>query len=544
MIFGWFPVAEAEGAILAHSMRIRGQRFNKGRVLDSGDIAALLQAGHDRVMAARLEPDDVPENEAADRVARALLGNGMAAKPAFTGRANLIAGVKGLVVIDHERLDQINLLHEALTVATVEPFALVEPGQIVATIKIIPFAAPDHAIAKAEEIAADGGPIISAAALKPRRAALILTSHQQPHDKVLEKTRASVVARLEALGCRLGGEKQCPHDEDAIAKAARACAAQGLSPILVFGSSAIVDRRDVIPTGIERAGGTIDHFGMPVDPGNLLLLAHIGATPVIGLPGCARSLSLNGFDWILRRVVAGLAISRTDIMRMGTGGLLKDFAGRPQPRQAKTRMVSARAPRIAALVLAAGQSRRMGAVNKLLQDIDGQPMLVRTVDGVLKSHAAPVVVVTGHQRDDIESALAGREVVFTHNPDYSAGLSTSLRAGIDALSSGIDGVVVCLGDMPYIRPEHIDKLIAAFDPAEGRAICVPTFRGKHGNPVLWSTGFFPAMKELIGDVGARHLIGENSDLLCEVAIDEPAIFTDIDTPQALSAVRQNITDPK
>src|SRR5207247_3550875 len=164
--------------------------------------------------------------------------------------------------------------------------------------------------------------------------------------------------------------------------------AQGADIVFVHGASAIVDRRDVIPEAVVAAGGRVDHFGMPVDPGNLLLLGHVGDTPVLGLPGCARSPQVNGFDWVLERLVSGLPVGPREIMRMGSGGLLAEIPSRPLPRAAASPAPNAKpperapppGPRIAALLLAAGQSRRMGGPNKLLADIDGRPMVARVAE--------------------------------------------------------------------------------------------------------------------------------------------------------------------
>jgi len=253
------------------------------------------------------------------------------------------------------------------------------------------------------------------------------------------------------------------------------------------------------------------------------------------MPGCARSPKLNGFDWVLRRLAAGIPVTRRDIMLMGAGGLLKEFAGRPQPRDEPV-AAARQAPRIAALVLAAGQSRRMGATNKLLIDIDGAPMVRRVVETVLASRARPVIVVTGHQGDAVRDALDGLDIAFIDNPDYTEGLSASLRHGLGALAKrrNIDGALVCLGDMPEVGAAHLDKLIAAFDPLEGRAICVPTHNGKRGNPVLWASRFFAEIVAVAGDVGARHLIGDYAELACEVELADGGVLVDIDTPEALS----------
>jgi molybdenum cofactor cytidylyltransferase len=291
----------------------------------------------------------------------------------------------------------------------------------------------------------------------------------------------------------------------------------------------------VVPAAIEAAGGAVDHFGMPVDPGNLMLLGHHGPVPVVGLPGCARSPKLNGFDWVLQRFLAGLPVKPADVMGMGAGGLLKEISSRPQRREAAETASAPRAPRIDAIILAAGQSRRMGRINKLLAEIDGTPMVVRVVDAVRQSQARNIIVVTGHEAERVRAVLDGREVTFAENTAYADGLSASLTRGLGALAPDADGVLVVLGDMPAVRPSHLDHLIAAFNPIEGRAICVPTTAGKRGNPVLWGAAFFDEMAAVVGDVGARHLIGEHPDEVCEVAIDDDAIFLDIDTPDALTA---------
>ncbi|WP_086466559.1 NTP transferase domain-containing protein [Oceanibaculum nanhaiense] len=539
MIFGDTPLDEAEGAILAHSRRLSGKALKKGRVLTAEDITALREAGVETVIAARLEQGDVPEDEAAACLAAAMAGDGIDTAAPFTGRCNLIAAADGVLSYDPAALDAVNLIDEALTVALLPPYEVVEKGQMVGTVKIIPFAAPEAALKHCESLAGR----VRVAAFRPVRAGLVQTALPATKQSVLDNTARITAARLERMGASLGEEARCPHDTAAVATAIRAQIAAGHEMVLLFGASAVVDRRDVLPAGIVEAGGTVDHFGMPVDPGNLLLLGHVGDTPVIGMPGCARSPKLNGFDWVLQRLVAGLPVTRTDIMRMGAGGLLKEIASRPRPREADAREADDRqpatrkAPRIAALILAAGQSRRMGEINKLLAEIDGKPMVARVVEIIRDSKAGPLTVVTGHEAARVKAALPG-DLAFVDNQDYAAGLSASLKAGIAALPADIDGVVVCLGDMPRISPAMIDRLIAAFDPVEGREICVPTYKGKRGNPVLWGKRFLPEMAALAGDVGAKHLIGEHADLVVEVEMDEDGVLIDIDTPDALTRYRR------
>jgi molybdenum cofactor cytidylyltransferase len=540
MIFGEIAVAEAAGAILAHSVKLPGRTLRKGRILGAEDVAALIEGGLTTVIATRLAEDELGEDAAAACLAASVAGTNVSVANAFTGRANLFAETRGLCVVDRARLDEFNLVDEAVTLATLTPFALVEAKQMVATIKIVPFGAKRALVERCAEIAGAGGELLRVAPLIPTDTALIQTRLPGLKESILDKTVEVTKARLASLGSRLIGELRCAHAVADLAVRIREAAFGKPGLILIAGASAIVDRRDVIPAAIVECGGTIEHFGMPVDPGNLILLGRLDGTPVLGLPGCARSPKENGFDWVLQRLLAGIAVTREDIMRMGAGGLLAEIPSRPLPRAeigsaAPQAPVAPRRPRIAALILAAGQSRRMGEINKLLIEIDGKPMVRRVAETVLASAASPVVAVLGHERDRVRAAFGGTKVRCIYNPDFAGGISTSLKRGLATLADDVDGVLICLGDMPLLGSGEIDRLIAAFNPTEGRAIIVPTRRGKRGNPVLWARRFFPEMQEIAGDVGARHLIGAYPEAVAEIEMDGEGVVLDIDTPEALAA---------
>lgn len=538
MKFGVIPVAEAAGALLAHSLKVGKTVFKKGRRLSPDDVGALADAGYDSIIAARLEADDLDENEAAGRIAEAAAGAGTATGRPSTGRCNLFADTRGLAVVDAALIDRLNAVNEAVTIATVPPFTALEPGDLIATVKIITFAVDRPLVERCRAIAAEGARAVRVAAFRPCDVGLVQTRLPGVKESVLDKTVEVTRARLTAVGVTLAHEIRCTHDEDMLGKALAELRDRGCAIALVLGASAIVDRRDVVPAAIVRGGGAIEHFGMPVDPGNLMLLARLGPMRVLGLPGSARSPRLHGFDWVLQRLVAGVEVTGEDLTRMGVGGLLKEIPSRPAPREVVAPRAAAPrrpVPRVGALILAAGRSQRMGALNKLLADIDGVPMVVRVADAVRASRADPVVVVTGHEPDRIAAALAGRGLRLVHNPGYAEGLSTSLRVGLAALGEEVDGALVCLGDMPDVTAAHLDLLIAAFDPAGGHAVCVPTFNGKRGNPVLWHRRFFREISTVSGDVGARHLIGDHEDMVQEVAMPDNGVLTDLDTPAALAA---------
>ena len=275
----------------------------------------------------------------------------------------------------------------------------------------------------------------------------------------------------------------------------------------------------------------VERLGMPADPGHLTLLARCGNLPILVAPGSARSARRSSFDLLLERFAAGVPLDPRDIAALGVGGLGKILHAPREPGRS-----ARRPPRVAALVLAAGQSRRMGPVNKLLAPVNGAPMLAGVVGEALASSACAVHVVTGFERARVEALLAEREVRLVHNPHFDQGISPTIAAGLASLPEEVEGALVCLGDMPAVSAEILDRIIAAFDPSRGAEVCVPTCHGKRGNPVLWSRRFFAEIRGIRGDAGARHLIGEHSDLVCEVPIDDAAILLDVDSPDSLARV--------
>ncbi len=193
---------------------------------------------------------------------------------------------------------------------------------------------------------------------------------------------------------------------------------------------------------------------------------------------------------------------------------------------------------VAAVVLAAGSSRRMGSGNKLLADLSGKPVIVHVVEAAIASAAETVIVVTGYQAERLRGALAGLDVQFVHNSHFPEGLSTSLHAGIAAVPAAAAGAVFCLGDMPLIMADVIDVLIHQFHAHEGESACVPTLRGRRGNPVVWPRGLFPEMLGLSGDAGARQLFARHAERIREVDIGAEGILVDVDTPETLHAIRE------
>jgi molybdenum cofactor cytidylyltransferase len=519
-----------QGAILAHTLRLGHGAVKKGSVLTASDIQRLREAGYTRVMVARLELGDVHEDRAAAELAAQFASLRVRVSESSTGRCNLHATSLGLLMVDADRIDAGNGISESITIATLPAYTLVPPNAMIATVKVITFAVPEVDLVAWAKIFL-GEPALRVAALGSYDAGLVLTELPGVNQSLLERASRAQRARLGVLGSRVRREVRCEHSPKSVARAIATLHDEGCNPILLLGASAIVDRGDVIPSGLKEAGGDVVHLGMPVDPGNLLMVGTLGRSTVFGLPGCARSLNPSGFDHVLRRFFIGEPIDSALISGLGVGGLLKEIRDRPMPRNLSSPKGARK--NVVAVVLAAGASSRMGETNKLTIPVDGTPMVARVVDALQESSVEQIFVVTGHAAEEIEDALGDRDVEMVHNPDYEEGMGSSVRAGVSAVGHDVDGVLIALADMPWVDSAVIRRLLDAFSPDGDLSIYIPMFGRKRGNPVLWGARHFPELRELSGDVGGKVLFHRHAEAICYVDVESAAVNIDVDTPAAL-----------
>ncbi len=537
MKFGSFSIEAAEGVILAHALKLDGGGLPKGHRIQTGDIDRLRSAGIDDVIAALIEPGDVVEDEAARRLAMAVAPDHLRFSEASTGRVNVYSTVDGLFVASRSVVDRLNRIDPAITLACLNDHTPVRSGDMVATFKIIPLAVSGAKLDMACEMLRAA----SVFEVKPfggHAVSLIATELPSLKSSVMDKTARVLSRRLVASGSQLVREARVVHRVEPVAEALRdALRLPDTAPklIILFGASAVIDDKDVIPEAIRHAGGEVVQVGMPVDPGNLLVLGCIGEIPIVGAPGCARSPKENGFDWVLDRILAGERPSALDISGMGVGGLLMEIQARPRLREAEAQTTDAGT--IAAILLAAGRASRMGegGPHKLLAEFDGVPLIRRSAITAIGSRASSVIVVTGHRKDDMEAALAGLDVTIAHNPDYASGMASSLATGFSVEPArDADGILVMLADMPGVSSDDLDGLIAAFRRARGQSIVRAVSRGKRGNPVILPKSLFDVVMRLEGDVGARHIIETSGVPVVDIDIGDAA-HLDVDTPEAVIA---------
>lgn len=335
MKFGPVPLAQAAGKTLGHNIAgLDGRRvLRKGKPLTPNDLILLERLGRKSVYVAELAADDLGEDTAARRIAEVVMGHGLRLSGPASGRVNLLATVLGVLRADAPQLMRINQF-EGVTLATLANHSAVRARQIVATVKIIPFALPQAVIHAVEDLTA-GRTLLRVDELRPQPVSLIFSGSFSIRDKIAADF-APLRERVEALDSHIvSSDYVSLEDESGEAMLAELLGrrhADGARLIILAGETAIMDRYDIAPRAVERAGGCVECVGAPVDPGNLLMLAYLDDMPILGAPGCARSRKINVIDWVLPRLLVGDRLTRADIVSLGHGGLLEDAPERPKPR--------------------------------------------------------------------------------------------------------------------------------------------------------------------------------------------------------------------
>lgn len=337
MKFESVPIEQALGKILGHNVAgANGRRaLRKGKPLTEQDIALLKKLGRKQVYVATLEQGDILEDEAAERIARQVTEPTFTLTGPATGRVNIYAKQAGLLRVDTQKLGQLNLL-TGLTLATLPthtPIPLNQPKKtMVGTVKILPYAVPNRVVQEAEAM----GLILQLTPFLSKQVALVLSGSPSAKPLLVKSFEKALRARLEPLNGSLARTffvgLQGGDDEETAVALAITQASQTHDMVIVAGETATQDRYDIGPRAIERAGGVIECFGAPVDPGNLLVLAYKDGLPIVGAPGCARSPKKNIIDWVLPRLLVGDRLTQQEIAQWGHGGLLEDVRERPLPR--------------------------------------------------------------------------------------------------------------------------------------------------------------------------------------------------------------------
>ena len=522
---------ESLGSVIAQTYNLPGKTISKGTFMTSEIVDYFKEGDVQNILCAVPDNDDIHEDEAANIISNAIDKSHLYTESASTGRVNFKSRSLCLVRYERELIKKVSLVDESIAFSIVEHNQLLAKNDLIATLKIIPFFTQKKYVDQVISILAKSE-LFKTHSLNKKEVSLIQTSFEWQKKSMFKATSNVTRNRLEALDCSLNEEKLIRHDYNVLRSEIRSSIENGIDILLISGASAIIDRSDYIPKAILSEGGEIIQYGLAVDPGNLLLIGKVGNTTVIGMPGCARSPKLNGFDWVLQLLMADIPINREELADMGAGGLLMEIASRPLPR-ALAKSVSKHEKKVMGVILAAGNSTRMGKDNKLLSYIGDAPLIRNTAIEMLKSDLDTCSVVLGYQSDKVADVIKDLNVNLILNPLWKEGQASSLRAAINTLDSTYSDLLIMLGDLPGIKSNHINSIIEEHLLTDNRKskITIPSFKGQKGNPEIWGRSFFHDLSNLEGDVGGRTLFSEHPAAINILEMDEPWVVKDADTPE-------------
>ena len=522
---------ESKGSILAQSYNLSERKLSKGTRVSEAIVELLNKENIKTILCAVPHENDMDEDAAAEAISNAIDRNRLYAEEASTGRVNFRTPALGVVRYNRELIKKINLVDESIAFSIVEHNQLLAKNDLIATLKIIPFFVSKIYVEQVVTLLSKYE-IFKIHRLEEKKVEFIQTYYDWQKRSVFKATSNVTRNRLDALGCLLEKETLIPHDHESLCSEIKSSLDSGAQVLLISGASAITDRSDYIPKAILSVGGEIIQYGLAVDPGNLLLIGQIGGTTVIGMPGCARSPKLNGFDWVLQLLMANIPITKEELADMGAGGLLMEIASRPLPR-ALSKSVNKREKRIMGVILAAGNSTRMGKDNKLLRNVGEASLIRNTVVEMLKSDLDSCSIVLGYQSDKVAEVIKDLNINLILNPLWQEGQASSLKAALNTLDDTYSDLLIMLGDMPGVKTRHINKVIEEHLLTNNRKskITIPSFNGRKGNPVIWGRSFFPDLSNIEGDLGGRALFSQHPAAINLLDVDDSAFVTDADTPE-------------
>lgn len=531
MKFGEFPVYDALGVELALPIKYRGKTLPKGHIITSEDVALLRAEGIKTVVGAVYSADDIHPETASEILMKAIAGDYIRYTfPDEDGYCEIYADNDGILIFDVDRMIRFNGHSENISLAIMAPYVTVYKGQFLGNLRLFGLALDADELNEGVGKITGIGPLIKISPYAFKKMAYIQTVLDP--DKIPKIDQNEINQRFIIYGYNLIFADICAHTSEGVEKSVRNAIDAGAEVVLVESPLAPLHRNDVVPKGFIESSADIDHMGWPMDSVLPMVFAHRKEVQLIGYS--ASDAKTPAFDRLMRFLATNSLPPIETFPVLGIASLsLERLVKQITPEQMKHSVavgISTETEKTAVLILAAGTSRRMVGTNKLLEFIDGIPMIERAVQSALLSKAEYVAVVTGHNSRQLEKRLEKYDVKIVRNPDYSSGVLGSIRIGLAVLPPDIMSAVVLPADMPAFAAEYIDMLIDAFDAkADRKPVCVPTYKGVRHNPVLWPRDLFNVVKLVPEDSQWMPALIEHSDYIKELPLDDDLPITDINT---------------
>lgn len=536
MQFGEFPVFDSAGVELAYPIVCQGKTFPAGHVVTSDDIRLFRLEGIAKVVGSILASNDLRPDISTSMILKPLVGDFLRYTLPKDGYSEIYADQDGLFIVSPERLSRFNNQSENITLATIPPYAPVYKNQLVASLRLVGPAFSIDVLNETIDKITGQGPLLKIAPYAFSKLGYVQTVLYGAD--VPKLVSEELNQRFAIYGFNLVHSTVCPHMPEHVEKGVRDAIDAGAEVVVVQSPLPSVNRNDVVPQGFVEAAADIDRLGWPLDPGLPIIFAHKNDVHLVGI--AESDFPLPAVDRLMRFLATKSLPPVEEFTSLAQGSMsIERLIQYLTPEQeAETIAVGPveHAQKIAIVILAAGTSRRMFGTNKLLENIQGLPMIERVVQSALLSKADYVSVVTGYEAKLVEQRLMNYDVKIVRNPDYSAGVLSSMRLGISVLPPDVSAAIILPADMPGFTSTYIDRLIDCYDPnAAQKNVCLPSYGGIRHNPVLWPRELFKVVKIVPEDAYGLPALVEHSDYIVEMSLEDDLPITDINSQGDLSA---------
>ncbi len=501
-----FDVNRAKGIRLFEPLRFDGIVLPKGHIVNDEDIIQLKLSGIKKIFGAEMTENDLDQPTALGILSAKLCGDNTAFTIGEDGISRIVAAQDGLFVCADDRIAKFNRLSPLLFINTVAPYAKVQSGEVIARLELTVPVIAQNSIDELVFSLSGNTELLSVAVPEVKKTALLYSRFY--NDKIETKHFTSVVKKLvknfNAHELEFQREYDSRHSIEEVADALERVLKEDNEIVFVLAGQRSNSPQDVVPAAVRSIADEIVCRAIPVVGGSDLLIATKRGKRIIVLPYEYASSETALCDHYIKLAlvndkIAPFDFSRPQNVMLPTGQFL--------PEEEQAALIKPQDPQngnksnIAAVILAAGIGRRAGR-NKLLADINGEPLFLRAVRAAVNSGACPVFVITGYHAEEVETALEDIDVNIIYNPAYHSGIRTSIELGLKSVPNFCRGAILIPADMPNLTPEFINRMLDEFNAAEEKQLITASLNGIKTNPVLWSKALY----------AEADLVPENADL--------------------------------
>lgn len=543
MFYFEFDVNHALGIRIAEEIRFEGKVLGKGHELTEEDIIQLKLSGITKVFGAEMGENDISNETALGIIAAKICGNNTAYSIGKNGVCKIVAVKDGVFVCADDRVAKFNRLSHNLILNTIEPYAIVKSGEVIAELELTLPVIEQKMVDEIIFSLSGNIELISVAVQEKKKTALI---YAKLYNDALETEHfTNIVTKLvkdfSELQFDFQNEYNTRHTIDDVGNAVQKAVDDGNDVIFILSGQKSVDAKDVIPSALNSYVDELVNLTIPQVGASDLIIAEKRRTKIIALPYNYDKIDSKLTNHFIKLAIVNERLHTYDFARP-QNVLLSAGQALPDPEKetlftADNKKLAKGEANIAVVVLAAGIGSRAGR-NKLMLEVDEKPMFLKTVEAAVKSKASPVFVITGYNNTEVEEFLEDIDVNVIYNPSFRAGIKTSIALGIKSVPGFCDGALLLPADMPNITPEFINKMIKSFKKKEEKQVCMATWKGNKYNPIIWSKSLFGVADIVPENAHLRSVFMEHSDYTNLVEAPNDKLLLDVNFPNDIDELKK------